>query len=171
MSLSSGGTGSLTVSALRQDCDTGTDQLRDLSYHLKRGRPPAARPRVEEGTTSHTVATATSASVRRAAGRGSLRVPGRPCLPSPQGAPTRSRQRPHPVPPQVLRSGKGGRPPPASGRAKVSHRKKCPPKGFVLPSTSAEEARRNRLRLPGGQDPRVPSASGGAGKTLSRERR
>ncbi|CAN8202641.1 unnamed protein product [Coccothraustes coccothraustes] len=76
------------VSALCQHCATGTHRLRDLSSHLQRGRPSAPRPRVEAGT-SRTVATATSASLRTAAGRGYLRVEGRPRLPSPQGAPAR----------------------------------------------------------------------------------
>lgn len=170
-SLCSAETGFLTSSALCQHCDTGTDQLRDLSSRSKPGRPPPARPRVEAGAARRTVATATSASPRTAAGLGYLRTPGRPCLQCPQGAPARSGQRPHPVPPQVRRAGNGGRPLPASGGGKVSHRKKRPPKGFVLPFTRAEKAKGNRLRLAGGQDLRVPSASGEAGKALSRERR
>lgn len=118
------------------------------------------------------MATATPASLRTAAGRGDLRVRGRPCLPSPQGAPTRSRQRPHHVPPQAPRGGKGGRRPPASGRGKGSHRKECPSKGFVLPfhrhrggkryGSRASRTRASPQRAAGREKPSAGNAAEGA---------
>lgn len=111
-------------------------------------------------------------SLRTAAGRGYLRAPGRPCPPCPQGAPTAPGSAPTAARLRHRGAGKagGGRRPAAVERVHTAERV-CPSKGFVLPSPSAEEGRRNRLRFPSEQDPRVPSASGRAGKALGRERR
>lgn len=150
MSLCSTGT-EVTVSPLCQHRDTGTDQLRDLSSRLKRGRPSAARPRVEAGTTSGTVATATPADSR---------WPELPESPGPAVPPAPSgRADPLPAaPPPRPASGTEGRERRAAAAGQwqgkgFTPQRVCPSNSFVLPSTSAEE---KQAAAPGQAGPARP---------------